>query len=122
MKYDEGRVLLFLREKEVKGYVNDTSMSTDEKSEPQDGFTYTGTESDGGTLVETKTTCRDGLIDAIIRSEYSESQEDAIKTHKLMILDMDDNDPQKESYQAEWQQFCDWQKYAKSTVDSWLGK
>lgn len=56
-------------------------------------------------------TSRDEVINAIIRSKYSETEEFAIQRHYA-------NDSEK--YSEEWKAYNEWCEYAKTTGTSWL--
>lgn len=83
-------------------------------------YAYTGTEVDGGTLIETTSSDRDSLINGIIRSRYTQSEEDAIKTHQIELL-KDAGIAKAAEYEAEWAEFNAVREMAKATVDGWLG-
>ena len=67
-------------------YLNESSAEyrADEEAEPTQGFAYTGTEADGGTLVECDAWNRDKLINGILRTRYLQTEEDAIKTPRTL--------------------------------------
>lgn len=107
-KYDSTHIIGFLNETEVKGYQPDG----DDEVEPFDGYQYEGTLEDGATIMPCNdSTSRDQIINAIIRSKYSETQEFSIQRHHQ-------NDPA--GYAEEWTAYNDWCEYAKTTTDNWL--
>lgn len=116
LKYNDNQVLAYLDEEEVENYIPEDAP---EDAEPVTGYAYTGTEEDGGTLLDADGTDRDSLINAIIRSRFSQTEEDAIKTHQILLLQNPDHE-KKSEYQSEWAQFLIERQYAIDTVDAWL--
>lgn len=116
LKYNDKQVLAYLNEEEVENYIPEDAP---EETEPVTGYAYTGTEEDGGTLLDSDGTDRDSLINAVIRTRYSQTEEDAIKTHQILLLQNPDHE-KKSEYQSEWAQFLIERQYAIDTVDAWL--
>jgi hypothetical protein len=124
LRYDDSHVLVYLNEEIIDGYVPEsaTTEATDEAETPQPvtGYSYTGSMPDGGTLIEATSTDRDTLINGIIRSRYSQTEEDALKTHQLMLLTEELGEERKTAYRDEWKEFCDFRLGAIALVDGWL--
>lgn len=118
VKYDENRYMVYLNEEIVDDYVPET-MEGETAPEPVTGYSYTGAEPDGGTLITASSVDRDSLINGIIRSRYTQTEEDAIKTHQIELL-KDSNHEKAESYNAEWEAFNNFRRSAIATVDLWL--
>lgn len=115
-RYDDTHCLAYLNEEVVENYVPDDAP---EGFEPMTGYAYSGPEEDGGTMIDAANESRDSLINGIIRSRYSQTEEDAIKTHQIMLL----KDPECEKaseYASEWAAFCAERENAIRIVDSWL--
>ena len=117
-KYDDKRYMVYLNEEIIPDYVPEV-MQSDQVPEPVTAYAYTGTEVDGGTLIETISSDRDSLINGIIRSRYTQSEEDAIKTHQIELLKNATLDKAAD-YEAEWAEFNAVREMAKATVDGWL--
>lgn len=116
-RYDEAHFLCYLNEAPAE-------YKDEEGSEPVPGFSYTGTMGDGGTLVECDEWNRDKLINAVLRTQYMQTEEDAIKTHQLQVLQAklglaELSDEKVAEYEAEWDQFETARKKAIEVVDSW---
>lgn len=118
VKYDDSRYMVYLNEEGVEGYVPDTNEG-EQAPEPVNGYAYTGPEADGGTLIDAVSADRDSLINGIIRSRYTQTEEDAIKTHQIEVL-RDGSIPKAEEYNAEWEAFNSFRTSAIATVDRWL--
>lgn len=118
VKYDDNRYMAYLNEEVIDDYVPEP-MEGQTASEPVTGYAYTGTEPDGGTLIAAKADDRDSLINGIIRSRYTQTEEDAIKTHQIELL-KDGSHDKAETYNAEWEAFNAFRLSAISTVDRWL--
>lgn len=118
-KYDNARFIVYLNQEIIPDYVPEV-MHSEQPPEPVTAYAYTGTEVDGGTLIETTSSDRDSLINGIIRSRYTQSEEDAIKTHQIELL-KDAGIAKAAEYEAEWAEFNAVREMAKATVDGWLG-
>ncbi|WP_290389797.1 hypothetical protein, partial [uncultured Duncaniella sp.] len=86
---------------------------------PVTAYAYTGPEDDGGTLIEAADDSRDSLINGVIRSRYSQTEEDAIKTHQILALTNPGHDKAAD-YASEWARFNIEREDAIKTVDSWF--
>lgn len=118
-KYDGAHFLCYLNEKPV-------TYKPDETSEPMEGYSYTGSMPDGGTLIECDEWNRDKLVNGIIRSKYLQTEEDAIKTHQIQLLQAKagmEGEPLTEEktseYMSEWAEFQSFRQYAINLVNSW---
>ena len=119
-KFDNNRYIVYLDEEIVTGYVPEV-MDGQPEPEPITAYAYTGTEKDGGTLIEATSPDRDSLINGIIRANYTQSEEDAIKTHQIELL-RDPGIEKADSYNQEWIAFNEIREKAKSTVDGWMSE
>ena len=112
---------MFLNEKETRVPVTTGMGSEDQEVEQVPGYEYDGSEKDGSTLIVAENADRDSLINGIIRSRYSQTSEDAVKTHRLQLIGGEiTEDDKKAEYDAEWSAFNDFRESAIATVDSWL--
>ncbi len=118
-KYDGAHFLCYLDEKPA-------AFKPDDSSEAVDGFSYTGTMPDGGTLVECDEWNRDKLINGIIRTKYLQTEEDALKTHQIQLLQAEAgleggglSDEKKTEYISEWQEFQAFRQEAIDLVNGW---
>ncbi len=116
MPYDNGHVIAYLNEEVIEGFVPDDG---DPIPHPVTAYAYTGPEADGGTLLDVSEINRDSLINGILRTIYSQSKEDAIKTHQLIVRE-DPNCPQASDYASEWAKFKVDREAAIALVDKWL--
>lgn len=118
-KYDGAHFLCYLNEKPA-------TYKPDENSDPIDGFSYTGSMPDGGTLIDCDEWNRDKLINGIIRSKYLQTEEDAIKTHQIQLLQAKAGmeigalpDDKAAEYVNEWNEFQTFRQNAINLVNSW---
>lgn len=118
-KYDGAHFLCYLNEKPA-------TYKPDENSDPIDGFSYTGPMPDGGTLIDCDEWNRDKLINGIIRSKYLQTEEDAIKTHQIQLLQAKAGmeigalpDDKAAEYMNEWNEFQTFRQNAINLVNSW---
>ena len=113
-RYDNRRYMVYLNEEVIDNYIPEVREG-EKQPKPVTAYAYTGTEPDGGTT----SADRDSLINGIIRSRYSQSEEDAIKTHQIELL-KDGSIEKAVVYEQEWTEFSTTRTMAKQTVDSWL--
>lgn len=118
VKYDDNRYMAYLNEEVIDGYVPEV-RNGEKTPEPVTGYAYTGAEPDGGTLIAAADMSRDSLINGIIRSRYSQTEEDAIKTHQIEMF-KNPNIAKAGDYEAEWETFNAFRTEAIATVDRWL--
>ena len=120
-KFDNEHYAVFLNEKETMVPVTTGMGNKDQEVEQVPGYEYEGSEKDGSTLIVAEDADRDSLINGIIRSRYSQTSEDAVKTHRLQLIGGEiSEDDKKAEYDAEWSAFNDFRESAIATVDSWL--
>ena len=117
-RYDNRRYMVYLNEEVIDNYIPEVREG-EKQPKPVTAYAYTGTEPDGGTLIEATSADRDSLINGIIRSRYSQSEDDAIKTHQIELL-KDGSIEKAVVYEQEWTEFSTTRTMAKQTVDSWL--
>lgn len=118
-KYDGAHFLCYLNEKPA-------TYKLDETSEPMEGYSYTGSMPDAGTLIECDEWNRDKLVNGIIRSKYLQTEEDAIKTHQIQLLQAKAGmeigaltDDKAAEYVNEWNEFQTFRQNAINLVNSW---
>ena len=110
-KYDATHIIGYLNETIVKGY--QPKAEEGEKPKPFDGYQYEGPESDGGTiLLCSRPGNRDDMINSIIRSRYTLSEELAIHRHH--------SGAEATIYNDEWDIYNNFCEEAKMIVDEWL--
>lgn len=119
VKYDQTHYLVYLNESEAE-------YKADDDADAVSGYSYTGDMDDGSTLVECDELDRDKLINAVIRTQYLQTQEDMLKTHQLQVLmneaGLSSLDADKVTqYQEEWAAFETFRSEAIALVDDWLG-
>lgn len=109
-------------------YLNgvESEYKADDDSEPVPGIEYSGELEDGGTLIECDEWTRDKLVNGIIRSKYLQTEEDAIKTHQIQLLQVLSGiengtleDEKMDLYVAEWAEFQRFRQEAIELVDGW---
>lgn len=117
-QFNDTLCLVYLAEEEIEQY---TPKDAPDDFSPVKAYAYTGPEMDGGTLIESGDGSRDSLINGIIRTRYSQTEEDAVKTHQIELL-KNKNIPKASEYEAEWLAFCAVRDMAKTYVDRWLAE
>ncbi len=113
-KYDHGRIIGYLNEEVIEDYVPETSGEDEESPEPCTGYKYTGTEPDGGTIMDCEDAADLGCVaNAIIRTEYTESNEMAIQRHAI-----NGDYKEKPAEYDEYNAFC---VAAVALAKAWMG-
>lgn len=103
-------IIGFLNEEVVESWLQ---PGAPEDAEPITGYKYSGKRKDGGTELPCDNPNDYGcVVNAIIRSRYSQSDELAIHRHYTNSF---------EDYQTEWQAYNDFCEAAKLLAKSWLG-
>lgn len=121
-KYDESHIIGYLNEKEVENVAIDEGMEGEPKM-LEHGFEYEGTQSDGGTIMPyTGEPDYGKIVDAIIGTRYSRSEEMAIHRHRLESMESSSNIPEDvlAKYDEEWEEYNAFCENAKSTAKCWL--
>jgi hypothetical protein len=118
-KYDGAHFIVYLNARPAE-------YREDENSEPVQGVEYTGTMEDGGTLIDCDEWNRDKLINGIIRTKYLQTEEDAIKTHQLQLLQVEVgldvgslSAEKRAEYLNEWAEFQEFRQAAIDIVNTW---
>ena len=120
--YDGAHFIVYLNARPAQ-------YQADENSEPVEGVEYTGTMEDGGTLIECDEWNRDKLINGIIRTKYLQTEEDAIKTHQIQLLQAKAGleegslpEEKQAEYMQEWADFQAFRQAAIGVVDEWFAE
>lgn len=107
-KYDNENVIVYLNEVVIENFVPE-DVAEGIEIKPYTAYQYTGTERDGGTLIQSSDIGDRGkLVNGIIRTRYTASDELAIQRHIV-------NDPDK--YADEWKKYNDFCEEAKRQAD-----
>lgn len=120
LKYSNNKIIAYLNEKQMVNYLPDNAM---ESQKPFDGYQYTGTEHDGGTVLDCADDKNyDDVVNALIRASYSQSTEDSIYRHQIAISQgLITDESEKEKYENEFASFNTCCEEAKALAKSWLG-
>ncbi len=117
--YDGAHFIVYLNARPAQ-------YQADENSEPVEGVEYTGTMEDGGTLIECDEWDRDKLINGLIRTRYLQTEEDAIKTHQIQLLQaragLEEgllSEEKQTEYMQEWAEFQAFRQSAIDLVNTW---
>lgn len=124
-KYDESHIIGYLDEKVLDNVTIEDNMHDGEPVVLEKAYQYEGTEADGGTVMQYEGEPEYGkLVDAIIGTKYSRSDEMAIHRHRLESLEsasqISESDLQK--YDAEWEEYNQFCEKAKATAKCWLAE
>lgn len=107
--FGENQIIAFLNEEIVENW---KQPDAPEDAEPITGYQYSGTRKDGGTILPCEDSSDYGcMVNAIIRSKYSVSEEMAIHRHYNNSF---------EEYEEEWIEYNAFCEEAKVLAKSWL--
>lgn len=109
-QFDESHFILYLNEEIVNDYVPEM-QANDSKPEPCTAYAYTGTERDGGTLIEAKDATYDTFVSGLVRKRYSADKVEAITLNKLS-----ENLERKAEFDAEFNVLEEYRNLCKTQV------
>ena len=121
-KFDTEHYLLYLGEKAVK-FVPEQHMTNDDDDGVQkevSGYSYTGDQIDGGTLIAAKNAEYGEFVAGLIALRYSQDAEAAVHANSLLAL----NDATLTKAKQYKQEFADYNAYrneCKQTAKTVLG-
>lgn len=75
VRYDDERYLLYLNEEVLENHIPD---DVSEETPAGTYYAYTGTEEDGGTLINAKEASYEAFVSGLVRTRYSADQVEAI--------------------------------------------
>lgn len=105
--YDKTHKIGYINEEHLESYVpeRDPGMNNAETPEPRDVYRY------DEIIIESPDFSRNNLVNGLIRSRYSQTEEFAVLRHHALDAD---------TYADEWKEFNEWVDKAKEEVDRWL--
>ena len=118
LRYDEQHIIGYLNEEELENYVVPAVQESGDEEEHSPvvwptAYAYTGTETDGGTVMPCSRMDDYGdVANAIIRSRYTVSQELAIQRHAI-------NGDYAEAG-TEYEEYYTWCQKAVQTAKRWV--
>lgn len=123
VSFDHEQFLLYLGETPVK-YVPETAKIADGENEvapePIDGFSYTGTHPDGGTLIKAKEATYEAFVSGLIRKRYSADEAEALQANMLETLVNKEN-PRAAEFTQKWEEFQEYRDECKASAKAVLG-
>ena len=121
--FDKEHYLLYLGETPVS-YVPDVDLrivaGTNESPEPVEGFSYTGTYPDGGTLIEAKEATYEAFVSGLIRKRYSADEVEALQANMVETL-VNPAHPRTEEFTQLWGEFQQYRDECKANAKAVLG-
>ncbi len=105
IRYDDNHFLLYLNEEVIEDYLPEDA---EEGVEPATVYSYTGSSTDGGTLISAKVDTYEAFVSGLVRSRYSSDQVEAI------ILNLQSNDPERiDEFRQEMDDLNNWRAECK---------
>lgn len=123
VKFDQEQFLLYLGENPVT-YVPETTTIADGENESSpesvDGFSYSGTHPDGGTLIKAKEATYEAFVSGLIRKRYSADEAEALQANMLETLVNKEN-PRAAEFTQKWEEFQEYRDECKASAKAVLG-
>ena len=122
-KYDEGHYMLYLGEQEVEftpEQSRDMTGQPAEPAQPVQGFSYTGDQPDGGTLIEAKEAGYSDFVAGLIRKQYTADDVEAVQANALIAL-KDKSNAKAAQYKAELDEYNAYRMECKECAKKVLG-
>ena len=122
-KYDDRHFLLYLDEQETEYTPEHGGGMTEQSAEPVQpvqGFSYTGDQPDGGTLVEAKEATYGDFVAGLIRKRYTADDVEAVQANALISL-KDKSNAKAAQYKAEFDEYNTFRSQCKSDAKKVLG-
>lgn len=76
-KFDDNHFIVYLNEETILEYVPEV-MEGQPESEPCTAYAYSGSEKDGGTIIEATSAQYDDFVAGLVRLKFSQNQVEAI--------------------------------------------
>jgi hypothetical protein len=106
-KYNEGHYMLYIGEQEVEytpEHGGGVTGQPAEPAQPVQGFSYTGDQPDGGTLIEAKDATYGGFVSGLIRKQYTADDVEAVQANALIAL-KDKSNAKAAQYKSEFDEY-----------------
>ncbi|KAA6312085.1 hypothetical protein EZS27_036921 [termite gut metagenome] len=113
-KYDNEHFLLYLSEQQVT-YLPETDEMSTKKGVKIKGFSYTGTASDGGTLIQASEDSYGAFVSGLIRTRYTTDDTEALQANAMIALQNPSHE-KAESYLSEWEEFQSFRNECKKNA------
>lgn len=107
-QFDNNHFLLYLNEEVIEDYTPEV-RDGESMLESCTAYAYTGSEKDGGTLIEAQEATYDAFVSGLVRREYSADRVEAITLNKLSS----DNE-RKAEFDAEFSELEDYRNSCKA--------
>ena len=122
-QYDEGHYMLYLNEQAVEYTPEHGGGMTEQSAEPAQpvqGFSYTGDQPDGGTLIEAKGAEYGDFVAGLLRKRYTTDDVEAVQANALIAL-KDKSNAKAAQYNAELDEYNAYRMECKECAKKVLG-
>jgi hypothetical protein len=119
-KYDDEHYLLYLNEQPVEYIPEHGGGMNEQPAEPVAGYSYTGDQPDGGTLIEARSATYGDFVAGLIRKQYTADAAEAIRANLLVAL-KDKSNANAAQYKAEFDKYQAFRVQCKETAKIILG-
>jgi hypothetical protein len=119
-KYDDEHYMLYLDEQPVEYTPEHGGGMNEQPAEPIHGFSYTGDQLDGGTLIEAKDATYETFVSGLIRKKHTADAVEAIQANALVAL-KDKSNANAAKYKQEFDNYTTYRLQCKSAAKNILG-
>lgn len=114
-KYDSSHIIGYFNEEILENYTPPAEDGAPAAEPWPVAYRYSGEEKDGGTIMQCTDSASYGeVVNAIIRTKYTESEEAAVHRHKMAALE-----DSSQEYETEWKEYNAFCEQAKLTAREW---
>lgn len=120
--FDKEHYLLYLDENPVT-YAAEPALIVEGEAvapEPVDGYSYSGTYPDGGTLIRATEATYDAFVSGLIRRRYSADEVEALQANMVETL-VNPEHPRAEEFTQKWEEFQKYRDECKANAKAVLG-
>lgn len=121
-KFDNEHYMVYLNEEPVTytltsslGLANPDPETEADTVEEINGFSYTGDQMDGGTLIPATEATYDAFVSGLIRVKYSADEVEAMQANMLEAV-RDKKHPRAAEFTQRWEEFQDYREKCKENA------
>lgn len=115
-QFDKSHFVLYLNEEVINDYIPETNEG---ELESCTGYSYEGSEKDGGTIIEAIEASYDTFVAGLIRKRYTMDAESAIQSNMIVALS-DPKNPRAVDFENEWNEFQEYRILCKSQASKFF--
>lgn len=111
-RFDDNHFIVYLNEETIPDYVPEV-MEGQPQPEPCIAYAYSGSEKDGGTLIQAKEPSYDNFVSGLIRLKYNADAESAMQANMIVALSEPKNS-RATDFKTEWEDYQNYREECKA--------